>query len=601
MRRRASEFTVEYVLDLLCERGLLREEQRRHVLTRQGAQRQKLARDVGAGARRRELSPVEIVASFDFADPKKRPEKIDQDKIVGVIAESVGMSFRRIDRLKLDAALVTQTVSLPYARKHGVLALERGGRALVMGVTNPFDDALVDELVELTRNDVSRVLCTPSDVFLSIDEVYGFRSSIREAQKDLGARALTGTLENLVSLAAGEQLEAASAPIVTAVDYLLSYAFDHRASDVHFEPRREETAVRMRIDGVLHVVYRVPRALHEALTNRVKVMARLDIASRKPQDGRLRLQRGESELDLRVSTLPTAFGDKVVIRVLDPAMFLKDLGELGFLEDEQPVFERWLARPTGLILVCGPTGSGKTTTLYSALRSVSSPEVNITTIEDPIEVVYEEFNQVSANPKTGTNFGEALKHILRQDPDVILIGEIRDEETAQEAVQAALTGHLVLSTLHTNHAVGAVARLIDLKVPSFLVAETLVGVLAQRLVRRVCHWCGGDVVLTPDELGELGITHPDEYSGRLVARRGAGCPRCRHTGYYGRGGIYELFHVNGRMREMIAEGSAPEALARAARQDGLRTLREHALRKVALGSTTLEEALRVTADSEGVR
>ncbi|MBL8682800.1 MAG: type II/IV secretion system protein [Myxococcales bacterium] len=601
MRRRAGEFSVEYVLDVLCKRGLLREEQRRLVLAREGAQRQKLAREAGSGPRRRDLSPIEIVASFDFPDPKKRPEVVDQDKIVSVIAEEVGVAFRRIDRLRLDAALITRTLSLPYARKHGVIALERGDRSLVMAVTNPFDDALVDELVELTKSDITRVLCTPSDVFRSITEVYGFRSSIRDAQRDLGARSAQGTLENLVSLAAGEQLEAASAPIVSAVDYLLNYAFDHRASDVHIEPHREETAVRMRIDGILHVVYRVPRVLHEALTNRVKVMARMDIASRRPQDGRIRLQRGDAELDLRVSTLPTAFGDKVVIRVLDPAMFLKDLAELGFLEDEQPTFERWLARPTGLILVCGPTGSGKTTTLYSALRAVSSPEVNITTIEDPIEVVYEEFNQVSANAKTGTQFGEALRHILRQDPDVILIGEIRDEETAQEAVQAALTGHLVLSTLHTNHSVGAVARLIDLKVPPFLVAETLVGVLAQRLVRRVCHACGEDVVLTPDELGELGVTHPDEYAGRLVARRGVGCPRCRQTGYFGRGGIYELFQVNGRMRELIAEGAAPEALSRAARQDGLRSLREHALRKVAIGLTTLEEALRVTADSEGVR
>lgn len=601
MRRRAGEFTVEYLLDVLGKRGLVREEQRRHVLAREGVQRQKLAREIGTGPRRRDLSAVEIVASFDFPDPKKRPEVVDQDKIVSIVAEEVGMTFRRIDRLRLDTSLITRTLSLPYARKHGVIALERSDRSLVMGVTNPFDDALLDELVELTKSDITRVLCTPSDVFRSITEVYGFRSSIRDAQRDIGARSAQGTLENLVSLAAGEQLEAASAPIVSAVDYLLNYAFDHRASDIHIEPHREETSVRMRIDGVLHVVYRVPRVLHEALTNRVKVMARMDIASRRPQDGRIRLQRGESELDLRVSTLPTAFGDKAVIRVLDPAMFLKDLAELGFLEDEQPLFERWLSRPTGLILVCGPTGSGKTTTLYSALRAVSSPEVNITTIEDPIEVVYEEFNQVSANAKTGTNFGEALRHILRQDPDVILIGEIRDEETAQEAVQAALTGHLVLSTLHTNHSVGAVARLIDLDVPPFLVAETLVGVLAQRLVRRVCHACGEDVVLTPDELGELGVTHPDEYAGRLVARRGVGCPRCRQTGYFGRAGIYELFQVNGRMREMIAERAAPEALSRAARQDGLRSLREHALRKVALGLTTLEEALRVTADSEGGR
>jgi general secretion pathway protein E len=598
-RRRAGEFSVEYLLELLSRQGLIRDEQRRMVLARESAQRLRLSREIGSGPKRRELSPVELLASFEFPDPRRRPENIDQDKIAALAAVDAGLTFKRIDRLKLDGALVTRTLSQPFARKHGVITLEKSEKNLLVGVTNPFDDALVDELVELTRCDVTRVLCTPADVHRSISEIYGFRTSIRDAQQQLGGREHKGTLENLVTVNVGDQLEAGSGPIINAVDYLLNYAFDQRASDIHIEPRRDETSVRMRIDGVLHVVYRVPRSLHEALTNRVKVLARLDIASRKPQDGRIRTQRGEVEMDLRVSTLPTAFGDKIVIRVLDPAMFLKDLSELGFLEDEQPVFERWLARPTGLLLVCGPTGSGKTTTLYSALRAVASPDVNITTIEDPIEVVYEEFNQVSANAKTGTDFGEALRHILRQDPDVILIGEIRDEETAKEAVQAALTGHLVLSTLHTNHSVGAVARLVDLKVPPFLVAETLLGVLAQRLVRRVCHSCGEDVILTPDELSELGVKHPDEYVGRLLARRGVGCPRCRQTGYYGRTGIYELFHCNARMREMIAENAPPEALARAARQDGLRTLREHALRKVARGLTTLEEALRTTADSEG--
>lgn len=596
-RRRAGEFSVDYLLDLLARSGLVKDEQRRMVLVREPTQRARLSRELGSGARRRELSPVELLASFDFPDPRRRPESIDQDKIVSLVAAETKLAFKRIDRLKLDPALITKTLSLPFARKHGVITLEKSDKQLVVGVINPFDDALYDDLVELTRCDVTRVLCTPSDVYRTISEVYGFRSSIRDAQQQVGARD-KGSLENLVTVNVGEHLEAASGPIVNAVDYLLNYAFDQRASDIHIEPRRDETTVRMRIDGVLHVVYRVPRNLHEALTNRVKVLARLDIASRKPQDGRIRSQRNEVEMDLRVSTLPTAFGDKIVIRVLDPAMFFKDLSELGFFEDEQPMFERWLARPTGLILVCGPTGSGKTTTLYSALRAVSSPEVNITTIEDPIEVVCEEFNQVSANAKTGTDFGDALRHILRQDPDVILIGEIRDEETAKEAVQAALTGHLVLSTLHTNHSVGAVARLVDLKVPPFLVAETLVGVLAQRLVRRVCQTCGEDVLLTSDELSELGVKHPDEYAGKLVARRGAGCPRCRQTGHYGRTGIYELFQCNGRMREMIAENAAPEALARAARQDGLRTLREHALRKVARGLTTLEEALRATADSE---
>lgn len=598
-RHRAAELSLEYLIELLLKHNLLKDDQKRMAYAREATQRLRLSRELGVGARKRELSPIELVASYEFPDPRRRPEMIDEDKISQLVAQDVGMNYRRIDRLKLDPNFVTRMVSRPFARRHNFIALEKDPNgATVVAVGNPFDDDLLDSLRELTRGEIVRVASTPSEIHRAISEIYGFRQSIRDAAAQVGG-VRGGNLENLFSVGSHDQLEAGSAPVISAVDYLLHYAFDQRASDVHIEPRREETIVRMRIDGVLHAVYRVPRAIHDALSNRVKVMARLDISSRRPQDGRIRIARNELEMDLRVSTLPTAFGDKIVVRILDPSMLLKDLGELGFLEDERPIFERWLARPSGLVLVTGPTGSGKTTTLYSALRAVASPEVNVTTIEDPIEVVTDEFNQVNANAKTGTAFGEALRHVLRQDPDVILIGEIRDEETAQEAVQAALTGHLVLSTLHTNDSVGAVARLMDLKVPSFLVAETLAGVLAQRLVRRVCTSCGEDVVLTPDELIELGVKHPEEYTGRLLARRGLGCPRCRHTGYYSRSGLFELFSVNARLKEMIADKAAPEALARAARQDGLRSLRDHAIRKVALGLTTLEEALSATADASG--
>jgi general secretion pathway protein E len=306
-------------------------------------------------------------------------------------------------------------------------------------------------------------------------------------------------------------------------------------------------------------------------------------------------------MELRVSTIPTTFGDKVVIRVLDPSVLVRDLSELGFLPDERDAFERWLLRPHGLVIVTGPTGSGKTTTLYSALQALASPEVNVVTIEDPIEMVHEDFNQIAANPKTGTGFAEALRHVLRQDPDVIMVGEVRDPETATQAVQAALTGHMVLTTMHTNDSVSAIARLRDLGVPSFLVAATLTGVIAQRLVRQVCPSCAKDVLLTADEVDALGVPHPEDYAGQLVARRGDGCPKCRHTGFYGRTGIFEVLQINPRMRHLVAEAATPEVLARTARQDGLRSLREHAVRKIAAGTTSFEEAMRATADVEGVR
>ncbi|HSN14863.1 MAG TPA: GspE/PulE family protein, partial [Anaeromyxobacteraceae bacterium] len=504
------------------------------------------------------------------------------------------------DTIKLDAQLITRTLSRPFARRHAVLPLERRGQKLVVAVANPFDRELFENLRGLVGSEVEPVLASPSDIHRAIAEVYGFRQQIREAQVQLtGGEGDVGNLEQFVNLSGLDALEASSEPVIAAVEYLLHYAFEQRASDIHIEPRREESIVRMRIDGVLHPIHRIPKGVHGAMANRFKIMSRLDIAARKPQDGRIRTAHGETEMELRVSTIPTTFGDKIVIRVLDPTVLVRDLSELGFLPDEREVFERWLLRPHGLVVVTGPTGSGKTTTLYSALQALASPEVNVVTIEDPIEMVHEDFNQIAANPKTGTGFADALRHVLRQDPDVIMVGEIRDGDTATQAVQAALTGHMVLTTLHTSDSVGAVARLRDLGVPSFLIAATLTGVAAQRLVRQVCPSCAADVPLTADEVQALGVPHPEDYAGKLLARRGEGCPKCRMTGFYGRSGIFEILPVNSRLRHLVAEGATPEALLRTARQDGLRSLREHAIRKVAAGATSFEEAMRATADIEG--
>ncbi len=602
--RRGSEFDFEHLLGLMIELKALTEDQRKLALGRERLQRARLSQAPARqqlGLRGADISPIELLASYQFPDARKRPDVLDEDRIVVAVAALAGIPHRHIDRLTLDAALVTRTFSRGYARKHGLLPLESSASSFVIAVTNPFDDELLDDVRSLVRRDVAPVLAGPTEIQRAIAEIYGFRASIQNAQAQALGRRGAGDLEQFFQLANTNELDPAAAPIVSAVDFVLNYAFDQRASDIHLEPQRDESLVRMRIDGVLHTIYRIPRALHGAITNRLKIMARLDISSRKPQDGRIRIGRGETDLDLRISALPTTFGDKLVVRVLDPGMLLRDLSELGFLDDERGTLESWLARPSGLVLVTGPTGSGKTTTLYSALRAIATSELNVLTLEDPIEVVMDGITQVAANPKTGTSFAEALRHVLRQDPDVLMIGEIRDRETADHALQAALTGHLVLSTLHTNDSVGAVARLTELGAPPFLVAATVTGVVAQRLVRKVCASCGEDVVLTTDELAALGVRHPDEHAGMLLARRGAGCPRCRFTGYYGRSAIFELFGSSPRIRQLVAEGTTPEALHRAARQDGLRTLREHAVRKVALGATSVEEALRATADVESAR
>jgi general secretion pathway protein E len=557
--RRASDFTLELVASLLAQRGLISD------------------------------------------DARREAELVDEDKATQAVAQAIGVPYRKIDPLKLDAQLITRTLSRPYARKHGVLPLERRNGALVVAAANPFDRELFENLRGLTGIAIEPVLAAPSDIHRAIAEVYGFREQIREAQSQLQPGADIGNLEQFVNLTGLEALEASSEPVVAAVEYLFHYAFEQRASDIHVEPRREESIVRFRIDGVLHPVYRIPKAVHGAIANRLKIMSRLDIALRKPQDGRIRTARGEAEMELRVSTIPTAFGDKIVIRILDPTVLVRDLSELGFLPDERETFEGWLERPHGMVVVTGPTGSGKTTTLYSALEALASPDINVVTIEDPIEMVHEDFNQIAANPKTGTGFAEALRHVLRQDPDVIMVGEVRDGETATQAIQASLTGHLVLTTLHTADTVGAVARLRDLGVPGFLIAATLTGVVAQRLVRQVCPACAEDVLLTADQVQELGIKHPEDYAGMLVARRGQGCTKCRHTGFFGRTGVFEVLPVNSRLRHLIAEGATPEVLHRTARQDGFRSLREHAVRKVAAGATSFEEAMRATSDVEVAR
>jgi general secretion pathway protein E len=602
---RATDYTLEYVANLLAQQGLLTDDARRTAFARENVQRARLLRDArgtgGRALRRAELTPIELIASFEFPDARREAELVDEDKAAQVVAQAAGIPYRKIDALKLDAQLITRTLSRPFARKHGVLPLERKNGALVVAASNPFDRELFENLRGLTGSDVLPVLSAPSDIHRAINEVYGFRQQITQARVQLEDKAApdVGNLEQFVNLSGIEALEASSEPVVAAVEYLLHYAFEQRASDIHIEPRREESVIRMRIDGVLHPIHRIPKAVHGAIANRLKIMSRLDIALKRPQDGRIRTARGDAEMELRVSTVPTTFGDKVVVRVLDPTVLVRDLSELGFLADEREAFERWLLRPHGLVVVTGPTGSGKTTTLYSALQALTSPEVNVVTIEDPIEMVHEEFNQIAANPKTGTSFAEALRHVLRQDPDVIMVGEVRDAETAAQAVQAALTGHLVLTTLHTNDTVSAVARLRDLGVPSFLIAATLTGVAAQRLVRQVCPACAEDVPLTADEVDALGVPHPEDHAGKLLGRRGQGCNKCRLTGYYGRSGIFEVLGVNARMRHLIAEGATPEVLQRTARQDGLRSLREHAIRKVAAGVTSFEEAMRATADVEG--
>jgi general secretion pathway protein E len=392
-----------------------------------------------------------------------------------------------------------------------------------------------------------------------------------------------------------DELDTNDQHVFKAVEYIFHYAFDQRASDIHIEPKREDALVRMRIDGVLHVVHRMPRTVHPAVVSRIKLLARLDIAEkRRPQDGRFKTEIGKDEVELRVSTVPTAFGEKVVVRIFDPSVLKQSLNELGFFPRELAIYEQMIRQPNGMVLITGPTGSGKTTTLYSSLHHLASPRVNICTLEDPIEMVQEQFNQMAMQPKIGFTFGTALKNVLRQDPDVIMIGEIRDPDTAENAVQAALTGHFVLSTVHTQDAASAVSRLLDLGVFPFLVAGVLSGVVAQRLVRKVCAHCAADETLTAEQIDALRI-HGAE-GRQLKVKRGRGCVRCRGTGYRGRTGVFELLPVTPRVRALIQAKAPSQDIKREALNDGMLTLREYAIKKMARGETTFEEILAVTEE-----
>jgi general secretion pathway protein E len=596
----AGAFDVAYVLDALLAHGLITPEQAEEARRREAVQRALVLRDkdrlgLRAGATAYTVTPIELLATLRL--PSTRGHELDEDRLTEAVASHVGLPYQKIDPTKLDQKWITQTVSRPFARKHVVLPLARVGDELRVAVDNPFDVELFETLRNLTKCTVLPVLAAKSDILRLIAEIYGFRSSIQSAERDFSDGGDLGNLEQFIQLKSVDDIEATDRHVINALDFLLHYALDQRASDIHLEPKRDHGLVRLRIDGLLHGTHRIPKVVHPALITRIKTLARLDIAEkRKPQDGRFKVEHQGQEVELRVSVMATAFGEKIVMRILDRAVLLMDLEDLGFYPEEMERFRRFLAEPSGIVLVCGPTGSGKTTTLYSALQNVTRPDVNVVTIEDPVEMVLETFNQTTVMPRIDLSFANLLRTVLRQDPDVILVGEVRDPETAHQAVQAALTGHLVLTSLHTRDAAGSVARLLDLGVEPFLLSSTLLGVVAQRLVRRVCERCRTEVPLGADACAALGI--PLDRADGLKVARGEGCTHCRDTGYKGRTGVFEVMSASDTLRKLVRERADATTLRRAARQDGMLTLREGAVRKLADGVTSFEEVVRVTSDLE---
>jgi general secretion pathway protein E len=597
---------LEELLEVMVEQELLTAKQMRDVQGRATTLRSSVLKErVGSvrsqAAARYDVSPAEIVAAARLQHPQRNHQRIDEHAVAEALARAAGERYLKIDSLKVDNDLVSKTLSRPYARRHVVLPVGRADGDLVLAVTDPFDSALRESLENLIHEPLRYVVSAKCDIIAVIDRVYGFRSKVSQAEEQLSTGSRHGALVQLVELRTNDELAAASTDehVIAAVDYLLNYAFEQRASDLHLEPRANDAAIRFRIDGILHDIETLPIPVHAAVVSRIKVLAGMNIAERRrPQDGRIKTQRAQGEVELRVSSMATAYGEKIVIRVFDPSVLMTDLRDLGFTDAERERFEKWITCPNGLILVTGPTGSGKTTTLYSTLRYLSGPEINITTVEDPIEMVDPRFCQVQVNQQIDVTFATALRTILRQDPDIIMVGEVRDAETANMAVQAALTGHLVFSTLHTRNAAGAVTRLVELGVEPFLLSSVLRGVVAQRLIRRICEHCAVEGTLNPDQVTALAIKVPAERRERLVVRWGEGCPECRHTGLYGRTGVFEMLDVGKRVRTLINEGRDANEINHAGHIEGMESLRDAALRKLADGVTTFEEVARVTADTE---
>jgi general secretion pathway protein E len=544
------------------------------------------------------MHPLCAVAHGKLLSAQPPHKLLTLDALCEWMAHRHHLPFIRIDPLKIDFTKVADVMSASYAARFHILPVELTPDTLVVATADPNATEWEAEIAKLSRRAIRRVIANPLDIAQYTTQFFSLAKSIKKANKNNSNElALRNNFEQLVELGkASKQVDANDQHVINIVDWLWQYAFEQRASDIHLEPKRDLATIRFRIDGVLHQVYQVPAVVMIAMTARIKLLGRMDvIEKRRPQDGRIKTRTaGGQEVELRLSTLPTAFGEKLVMRIFDPDVVVKTLPELGFPTDDAARWDSLTRRPHGIILVTGPTGSGKTTTLYTTLKALATSEVNVCTVEDPIEMVEPAFNQMQVHPAIDLTFADGVRALMRQDPDIIMVGEIRDLATAEMAIQAALTGHLVLSTLHTNDAPSAVMRLLELGVPYYLLEATLIGIMAQRLVRTLCEHCKApDGELADDLWHSLGGAWNMPKPATLY--RAVGCADCRQTGYRGRTGLYELLTVSTQFGEQIREATDVHALRRQAIADGMKPLRIAGALKIAEGVTTADEVLKATA------
>ena len=576
---------LDEVLDALLADGVINEEDLRRVRA-----------DVRATTSKLELHPLILIANLKLADLRDPGKPLSLEVLTHWLASRAKLPYLKIDPMKIDVPAVTQVVSHAYALRYRILPVAVSELQVVFATSEPFDTRWMADLGHILRRDIQRMVASPIDVSRFLTEWWGVQRSIqkaRDAKAELNDNSGVLNFEQLVELGKTGDLGVDDRHVVHIVDWLLQYAFEQRASDIHLEPRRDTSLIRFRIDGVMHKVFELPTPVMTAVTSRIKILGRMDVAEkRRPQDGRIKTRSpGGREVELRLSSMPTAFGEKIVMRIFDPDIVVKEFRQLGFSSDEETVWREMVERPHGIVLVTGPTGSGKTTTLYSTLKVLATPDINVCTVEDPIEMVSPEFNQMQVHSAIDLDFAAGVRTLMRQDPDIIMVGEIRDLETAQMAVQASLTGHLVLSTLHTNDAPSALTRLLDLGVPNYLIQSTLAGIVAQRLVRTLCVHCKVEAPL--DERAWAALTHgwqlpvPEKNFGPK------GCLECRKTGFQGRTGIYEMMRMSGPLRALIQPDMDLAKVRETALAEGMRSLRVSAAAQVARGVTTLREVMNV--------
>lgn len=538
--------------------------------------------------------PLQWIAQFNLIDQLHPQSTLTLNRLCQWLAEKAQISFYIIDPLKADVQALTNVMSQEFAVRNRILAVEIQPEQVLIATDQPFKKEWVANLEHsIAPKKIQRVLLSPDQLQRYLVEYYQVSRAVNSSQKASAYDRDNKGVEALLQLGDTQNPDANDQHIVKLVDWVLQFAFEQGASDIHLEPRKDAGKVRFRIDGVLHTIYKMPANTLTAVISRIKILGRMNVAEkRKPQDGRLktRTPKGQ-ETELRLSTLPTAFGEKMVMRIFDPEVLVRSFQQLGF---EGGLLSDWhalTAHSHGIILVTGPTGSGKTTTLYSSLKQLATEQVNVCTIEDPIEMLEPSFNQMQVNAGIDLGFADGVRALMRQDPDIIMVGEIRDHDTANMAIQAALTGHLVLSTLHTNDAPSSLTRLHDLGIQPFLTAATILGVLAQRLVRKLCPHCKQESFINEQEWKYLTFDYPIEMPDFVF--QAMGCEECRQTGYKGRVGIYEFMPLSLETKQLIGANAHLNQLREQAKKEGIEPLRIAGARKVLDGMTTLEEVLRV--------